>query len=225
MIASRSHNWLLCWLLCVTSLALPCAASSSGRFFVGDPTSHPVTKGVPPSAGSQAPLVAMTDSGGRTFNLASLRGKVVVLEWTNFECPYVTRHYASGSMQSTQRDAMAHGVVWVTIFSSAFGKQGYQDAHGADYFTAQKDVTPSAKVLDPTGMVGRAFGARTTPHMFVIGPRGDIVYAGAIDDQPHAVVALNTPTRNYVVEALAAQRQGRQPGVRTKAAYGCSIKY
>lgn len=224
---------------CFTGIALflipVYAVASSGRFSPGEPTSHPKTKGVPPVSGSHAPNVAMTDTSGATFLLSSLRGKVVVLEWTNFECPYVARHYASGTMpsgnmpsgnmQRVQREAMAGGVTWITILSSAPGKQGYLDARGADYFTAQKNSTPSAKVLDPTGAVGRAFGARTTPHMFVINARGTIVYAGAIDDQPRAVVPAGTPTRNYVLEALTAVARGQTPEVRATAAYGCSVKY
>lgn len=206
-------------------MMLPIATYASGRYNASEPTSHPVTKGVPPGPGAVAPNVAMTDTSGRTFNLASLRGKTVVLEWINFECPYVARHYASDNMQSVQRDAMGEGVVWMTIFSSAPGKQGHQDARGADFFTTQKNSKPSAKILDPSGVVGRAFGARTTPHMFVINPRGEIIYAGAIDDQPRAVVAASTPTRNYVLEALVAQRAGRTPNVRATAAYGCSVKY
>ena len=206
-------------------LATPFSADASGRFSATEPTSHPMTKGMPPGPGSAAPNITMTDSSGRSFPLSSLRGQVVVLEWTNFECPYVARHYSSGSMQSAQRQAMAAGVTWITILSSAPGKQGYLDGRGADYFTAQKNATPSAKVLDPTGAVGRTFGARTTPHMFVINSRGDIIYAGAIDDQPHAVVEAGTPTRNYVLEALSAVRLGRAPRVRSTAAYGCSIKY
>lgn len=201
------------------------AAHASGRFTSSEPTSHPRTKGVPPGPGARAPNLAMTDTTGRTFNMASLRGQTVVLEWTNFECPYVARHYDSGNMQRIQRDAMAQGVTWITILSSAPGKQGYLDARGATYFTAQKNSTPSVKVLDPSGAVARAFGARTTPHMFVINPRGDIAYAGAIDDQPRAVVAEGTPTRTYVLEALTALARGQTPRVRATAAYGCAIKY
>jgi peroxiredoxin len=211
----------VCILFSVPTLAL----TSSGRFSPSEPTSHPRTKGVPPGPGSAAPNVAMTDSAGRTFTLSALRGQVVVLEWTNFECPYVSRHYESGSMQAVQREAMSKGVTWITILSSAPGKQGYLDARGVDYFTARKNSTPSAKVLDPTGTIGRAFGARTTPHMFVISPRGEIVYAGAIDDQPRAIVAADTPTRNYVLEALDAQHHGRSPAIRATPAYGCSVKY
>jgi Redoxin len=206
-------------------VVVPMSVRATGRYMASEPTSHPVTKGVPPGPGSHAPNIAMTDTSGRTFNLTSLRGKTVVLEWTNFECPYVSRHYASGSMQQTQRQAISQDVVWMTVFSSAPGKQGYQDARGADYFTAQKNASPSAKILDPAGAVGRAFGARTTPHMFVIDARGVIIYAGAIDDQPRAVVAANTTPRNYVLEALAANARGQTPAVRATAAYGCSIKY
>lgn len=206
-------------------IAIPLGAYASGRYSPSEPTSHPKTKGVPPRPGSIAPNVVMTDTSGRTFTLSSLRGQLVVLEWVSFECPYVARHYDSGNMQSVQRAAMAQGVTWITVLSSAPGKQGYLDAANADYYTSQKNSAPSAKVLDPTGAVGRAFGARTTPHMFVIGPRGSIIYAGAIDDQPRVIVAEATPARNYVLEAISAQRQGRAPSVRATAAYGCSVKY
>jgi peroxiredoxin len=210
--------------LCASLLAAT-PTLASGIFSPTEPTSHPKTKGVPPRPGDVAPNTPMTDTSGRTFALSSLRGQVIVLEWTNFECPYVARHYTSGNMQSVQRQAMTQGVTWITVLSSAPGKQGYLDARGADYFTAQKNSTPSAKVLDPTGVVGRAFGARTTPHMFVIDPRGHIIYAGAIDDQPRAVVAEGTPTRNYVLEAITAHKARRTPAVRATAAYGCSVKY
>jgi peroxiredoxin len=224
--ADMKTKSLIALALIIASLATgPTAVSASGRFSPTEPTSHPKTKGLPPGPGSMAPNVVMTDTSGTSFTLSSLRGQVVVLEWTNFECPYVARHYSSGDMQTVQRTAMAQGIKWITILSSAPGKQGFLDARGADYFTAQKNSTPSAKVLDPTGAVGRAFGARTTPHMFVINPRGEIIYAGAIDDQPRAVVAAGTPTRNYVLEALAAHRSGHTPAVRATAAYGCSIKY
>jgi AhpC/TSA family len=140
-------------------------AHATGRYSATEPTSHPKTKGVPPTTGSTAPTIAMTDTAGQTFSLSNLRGRVVVLEWTNYECPYVSRHYASGNMQAVQRQAIASGATWITIFSSAPGKQGYLDARGADYFTAQKNASPSRKVLDPSGVVGRSFGARTTPHL------------------------------------------------------------
>ncbi len=221
----QDRRFLLAGFASAALVMLPLQAPAGGRYSSSEPTSHPMTKGVPPTAGSTAPNVIMTDTSGRSFNLSSLHGQVVVLEWTNFECPYVSRHYASGNMQSVQRAAMAQGVTWITILSSAPGKQGYLDARAADYFTAQKNAAPSAKVLDPTGIVGRAFGARTTPHMFVINPRGTIIYAGAIDDQPRALVAPGTVTRNYVLEALSAQSRGVTPAVRTTAAYGCSIKY
>jgi hypothetical protein len=210
----------------VTAISLPVMSPAcAGRYSPTEPTSHPITKGVPPVPGATAPNVTMTDTSGASFPLTSLRGSVVVLEWTSFECPYVARHYASGNMQHVQRIASGQGVTWITIFSSAPGRQGYVDARRADYFTAQKGAIPNYKILDPSGTIGRAFGARTTPHMFVINAHGIIVYAGAIDDQPRAVVAPGTPTRNYVLEALDALKQGRQPSVRATAAYGCSVKY
>lgn len=218
-------QWMAAFTVMSILLAAPINAHASGRFSPSEPTSHPKTKGVPPVPGAQAPNVQMTDTSGVTHTLSSLRGKVVILEWTNFECPYVARHYASGNMQRVQREAMGQDVTWITILSSAPGKQGYLDARGVDYFTAQKNSTPSLKILDPSGTAGRAFGARTTPHMFLISARGTIAYAGAIDDQPRAVVAPGTPTRNYVLEALASVKQGQMPAVRSTAAYGCSIKY
>jgi peroxiredoxin len=172
-----------------------------------------------------APSISMQDTTGRKFNLSAYRGKIIVLEWTNFECPYVARHYNSGSMQAVQASALKDGVVWLTIFSSAPGKQGYQDSRGADYFTAEKGSKPSAKVLDPTGVVGKAFGARTTPHMFVIDETGRIAYAGAIDDQPRAVLPAGSVPRNYVREAVTAVKNKQPPAIRATAAYGCSIKY
>lgn len=198
---------------------------AGGIFSPTEPNSHPKTKGVPPVPGALAPNIAMQDTTGRKFNLGAYRGKIVVLEWTNFECPYVARHYGSGSMQAVQAAALKDGVVWLTIFSSAPGKQGYQDARGADYFTAEKGAKPTAKVLDPTGVVGRAFGARTTPHMFVIDETGHIAYAGAIDDQPRAVLPAGAVARNYVREAITAVKSKQAPAIRATAAYGCSIKY
>lgn len=214
-------------LVCFTAVAaLPTLGMANGRYAPSETNSHPKTKGLAPSAGAQAPNVRMTTSSGEQFVLSNLRGKTVVLEWTNFECPYVARHYNSGNMQAVQRQAIAGGATWITILSSAQGKQGYLDARGVDYFTAQKNSAPTYKVLDPTGAVGRAFGARTTPHMFVINARGTIEYAGAIDDQPRAVIPDGAPpARNYVLEALGAVSRGQAPAVRTTSPYGCSVKY
>jgi hypothetical protein len=214
--------------LCAVALGVGISnnACASGRYTPTESTSHPKTKGIAPGAGAAAPSVTMTTSAGQNLRLASLRGKTVVLEWTNFECPYVARHYNSGNMQAVQRQAIAQGATWITVLSSAPGKQGYLDARGVDYFTAQKNSQPTYKVLDPTGTIGRAFGARTTPHMFVINPRGTIAYAGAIDDQPRAILPEGTPpARNYVLEALTAVGRGQMPAVRTTSPYGCSVKY
>jgi hypothetical protein len=200
-------------------------ARTQGIYSPTEPNSHPKTKGVPPVPGAMAPGISMQDTSGRKFSLSAYRGKIIVLEWTNFECPYVARHYNSGSMQAVQDAALKDGVVWLTIFSSAPGKQGYQDARGADFFTTEKRAKPTAKVLDPTGVVGKAFGARTTPHMFVIDEKGHIAYAGAIDDQPRAVLPAGAVPRNYVREALTAVKNKQAPAVKATAAYGCSIKY
>lgn len=221
----RSKSLLLSLGVCAALLLPAYGSQATGRFAPSEPNSHPKTKGVPPSPGQSAPNVVMTKTDGTTLTLSSLRGQNIVLEWVNFECPYVARHYNGGAMQRTQREAMGQGAVWITVLSSAPGQQGYLDGRGVDYFTAMKNSTPSAKILDPKGLVGRAFGARTTPHMFVINTSGTIAYAGAIDDQPRAVVPAGTPTRNYVLEAVSAIKQGKNPAVQATAAYGCSVKY
>lgn len=222
----QSLKSVLAFSIMAALLITPGTALTSGRYSPTEPTSHPKTKGLPPTAGAMAPNVRLTTSAGRTITLASLRGKNVVLEWTNFECPYVARHYDSGNMQAVQRQAIAAGATWITVLSSAPGKQGFLDARGVDYFTAQKNSVPTHKVLDPNGAVGQAFGARTTPHMFVINANGMIAYAGAIDDQPRAVIPEGTPpARNYVLEALGAINRGQTPAVRNTQPYGCSVKY
>jgi hypothetical protein len=198
----KRHTAIFCAGLSIATFfawTVPWQAAATGRYASTEPTSHPKTKGVPPGPGAHAPTLNMTDTAGQTFSLTNLRGRPLVLEWTNYECPYVSRHYGSGNMQAVQRQAMAGGATWITIFSSAPGKQGYLDARGADYFTTQKNATPSRKVLDPSGAVGRAFGARTTPHMFVIDERGTIIYAGP---PTHAVRPLRcAPQRPMAVQS------------------------
>jgi hypothetical protein len=175
--------------------------------------------------GQPAPAFSATDTAGRTVSLADLKGRIVVLEWTNHECPFVGRHYGSGHMQGMQAAATAEGVVWITVISSAPGEQGYVTAAEADRLTASRGAKPSDVVLDPEGVVGRAYGAKTTPHMYVIDPAGVLVYDGAIDDQPRNAGADPTQARNYVKEALAAVKEGKAPEITVTQPYGCSIKY
>jgi len=178
-----------------------------------------------PMIGLPAPAFTAVDSNGASRNLNEFKGKVVVLEWTNNECPYTRKHYDSGNMQKLQQEATATGVVWLSVISSAPGKQGYVRGAEANALTTSRGAHPSAVLLDPAGTVGRAYEAQTTPHMFVIDKMGVLRYMGAIDDKPTASPASLAGARNYVREALAAVVSGHTPQVTTSEPYGCSIKY
>jgi len=175
--------------------------------------------------GRPAPTFTATDSGGGQQTLAGYRGKTVILEWTNHECPYTVKHYATGNMQALQAAATGSGAVWLTVVSSRPGGQGYVEAAEADRLTASRNARPTAVVLDPNGQLGRMYDARTTPHMFIIDGTGTLVYMGAIDDRPTASHAGVKGARNYVREALDAIAAGRQIAVASTRPYGCSVKY
>lgn len=176
-------------------------------------------------AGQPAPQFTASASDGSTVGLAGLKGKTVVLEWTNDECPYTVKHYATGNMQALQREAAAGGAVWLTVASSAPGQQGHVDATRANRLTAERKAQPAKVLLDADGTLGRLYGAKSTPHMFVVAPDGTLAYQGAIDDQPGANPDTVKGARNYVREAIAAAQAGKPPAVATTRAYGCSIKY
>jgi peroxiredoxin len=178
-----------------------------------------------PTIGEPAPAFSAVDTTGKTRALSEFKGKIVVLEWTNDGCPYVKKHYGAGNMQKLQQDAAAGGVVWLSIISSAPGKQGFVDAAGANQLTSSRGATPSAVLLDPKGDVGRAYEAQTTPHMFVIDKAGTLRYMGAIDDQPTTEAASIPKARNYVREALAAVAAGGKVAEVATDPYGCSVKY
>jgi peroxiredoxin len=175
--------------------------------------------------GTPAPAFTATDSKGRQHSLVSYKGKTVVLEWTNHECPYTVKHYTTGNMQALQRSATETGIIWLTVVSSRPGTQGFVNALEADHLTDTRDAKPTAVLLDPEGNLGRLYGARTTPHMYVIDPAGTLVYMGAIDDQPTANPASVKGARNYVREALAALREGRPIAAASTRPYGCTVKY
>jgi peroxiredoxin len=134
--------------------------------------------------GNQAPDFHGTDSAGKTESLDQYRGKFVVLEWHNHDCPYTIKHYASGNMQSLQKQWTAKGVVWFTVISSAPGQQGYVDAKQENAYLRKMGAQPTAVILDPQGDIGHLYDAKTTPNMYVIDPSGKLIYAGAIDDHP-----------------------------------------
>ena len=175
--------------------------------------------------GEPAPLFTAPATNGTPVSLASYKGKIVVLEWTNHECPYVRKHYETGNMQALQREATGQGVVWLTLISSAKGEQGYVTAAQADDLTASRKAAPTAVLLDEPGVVGRMYGATNTPHMYVITKDGVLAYAGAIDDKPTTRRSDVESAQNYVRPALAAVAAGQPVKTPVTRAYGCTIKY
>ncbi len=172
-----------------------------------------------------APAFSVKDADGKTRSLSEFKGRTVVLEWVNEGCPYVKKHY-SGNMQALQRAAAADGVVWLSVVSSAPGEQGYfADGSAAKKWAATNKAAPSAILLDPEGKMGMAYGAKTTPHMYIIDKTGQLVYQGGIDDKPTNKVEDIKTAKNYVTAALADVKAGRKPAVAVSKPYGCSVKY
>src|SRR5262245_1757424 len=172
-----------------------------------------------------APEFSATDSYGQTRTLSAYKGKIVVLEWTNNGCPFVGKHYGSGNMQPLQKKYTAQGVVWLTVVSSAPGTQGYVTAEDANRDTERRGAAPTAVLLDPTGVLGHLYGAQATPHMYVIAPDGQLVYMGAIDDNPSADPSDIPSAKNYVAAAIEEVKAGQRVSVPATKAYGCSVKY
>jgi redoxin len=190
-----------------------------GDFLAEDPVLAQLAVGKP------VPDFRANDVNGRAVSLADFRGKTVVLEWNNPECPTVQKHYDSGNMQKTQAAAAADGAVWLTINSSAEGKQGYMTPAEAKAFVASQRSSRTAYLLDPKGEVGRSYGATATPHMYVINSSGTLVYNGGIDDKPSTDEADIEGARNHVLAALSELKAGRPVSVPTSRPYGCSVKY
>jgi hypothetical protein len=178
-----------------------------------------------PIPGQPAPAFQVKDAEGRPVSLAALHGKTVVLEWTNEGCPFVHHMYSSGVMQGLQKQAAAEGIVWLTVVSSAPGKQGYLTAADVGPWRARYGATPAHVLLDPAGALGHEYDARTTPDMFVIDPAGKLVYAGAIDDNPSTNPADAKRAKNYVTLALADLKAGKTVSPAVTKSYGCSVKY
>lgn len=177
------------------------------------------------TVGQPAPPFTLTDTSGRSVALPDLRGKTVVLEWVNPSCPFVRKHYDSANMQATQKGATARGVVWLAINSTHAAHDEYRTPAEMAAWTASQQAAPSATLLDADGKVGRAYGARTTPHLYVIDAKGTLVYAGGIDDKPSANPADVKTARNHVNAALADLQAGRPVAQAVTRPYGCSIKY
>jgi len=175
--------------------------------------------------GERAPDFTATDSNGKVHKLSEYAGKFVVLEWHNRGCPYTAKHYDSGNMQRLQREWTARGVIWLTVISSAPGKQGYITAPDENAFLKQANAAPTAVLLDPTGALGHLYDAKTTPQMFIISPKGILIYNGAIDDRATTDVSDINGAKNYVSVALGEALAGKPVSNPATRPYGCSVKY
>jgi peroxiredoxin len=175
--------------------------------------------------GQPAPAFQGAGIDGKPVSLADFRGKTVVIEWNNPHCPFVMKHYSSGNMQALQRKAAGTGVVWLTVNSTADSHSEYMPPARLASWMGEQKAAPTAVVMDPKGDIARAYGARVTPHMFVIDSNGKIAYAGAIDDKRSTNPADIKTSNNHVVAALTDLAAGRPVATTATTAYGCSIKY
>lgn len=175
--------------------------------------------------GDEAPAFSLPDANGQTRSLSDFEGQYVVLEWVNHGCPFVVKHYKSGNMQKLQEEFRAKGVKWVSICSSAPGKQGHMSGPDAAAATKKAGATPDAYLLDEDGKVGKLYGAKTTPEMFVIDPKGKVVYHGAIDSIKSTNPDDIAKADNYVSAALKQSMSGEPVVTKSTRPYGCSVKY
>jgi len=188
------------------------------------PAASPATPAAMPMAGQAAPAFTLVDAQGTQRSLPDFRGKIVVLEWTNEGCPYVKKHY-SGAMQALQREAGEDGVIWLSVISSAPGTQGYVEGDSARSWQTRMGANSTHLLLDPTGQVGKLYGAKTTPDMRIIDREGRLVYVGGIDDKPTNDVADLPGATNFVRAALDDVKAGRPVRTAFATPYGCSVKY
>ncbi|MEK6211693.1 MAG: thioredoxin family protein [Pseudomonadota bacterium] len=175
--------------------------------------------------GQAAPEFSLVDINGKVQKLSDYRGKYVVLEWFNSECPFVQKHYESGNMQALQARYTQKGVVWLGINSTSPRHSNYRDPARSQAILKEWKSAPTAFVLDPDGKVGKQYGARTTPHMYVIDPKGTLVYVGGIDDKPSISQRDIATAKNLVAAALDESLSGKPVGTPSAMPYGCSVKY
>ncbi|MBV8098302.1 MAG: thioredoxin family protein [Verrucomicrobia bacterium] len=175
--------------------------------------------------GQSAPNFSLPDTNGQTHQLSQYKGKWVVLEWYQPDCPFVRKHYGSGNTQALQKEFTAKGVVWLSIDSSAPGQEGNYPADKLNQIASTQGAARTALLLDPDGKVGHAYGAKTTPDMYIINPEGKLVYEGAIDSKPTTVVADLKTATNYVKVALDDSMTGKSVSQTVTRPYGCSVKY
>jgi peroxiredoxin len=175
--------------------------------------------------GQAAPAFSGVDSSGKTVSLADFKGRTVVLEWVNPSCPYVRKHYDSANMQATQKSATTQGAVWLSVNSTHPGHGEHRKPADMAAWTRQQGATPTHTLMDGSGAIGRAYGARTTPHLYIVDAQGKLAYAGGIDDKPSANPADVKTAKNFVTAALADLAAGRPVAQASTRAYGCSVKY
>lgn len=175
--------------------------------------------------GQPAPAFSAVDASGKPVSLADFKGKHVVLEWVNPGCPYVQKHYNSGNMPATQKEAMGKGVVWLAINSTEKGHRDYLEPAKLVAWKQGQKSTPSAVLMDEEGTVGRSYGARTTPHMYIVNPQGNLIYAGGIDSIPSARVDDIKTATNYVRQGVNEALAGKPLSAAVTQPYGCSVKY
>jgi peroxiredoxin len=175
--------------------------------------------------GKPADSFTLSDTKGKSHSLADFKGKYVVLEWYNSECPFVKKHYDSNNMQKLQKDYTDKGVVWLSINSSAEGKQGHFSPEEFNKLIKEKKSAPTALLLDHDGKVGKLYGAKTTPHIYIINPEGSVIYQGAIDSKSSADQADIASSENYVKTTLDAAMAGKKVETTSTKPYGCSVKY
>jgi peroxiredoxin len=177
------------------------------------------------TVGQAAPDFALTDVNGKTVKLSDFKGKNVVMEWHNPGCPFVQKHYNTNNMQTLQNKYDAKETVWLTVNSTETGHQDYMSNEKLNGYLTEKKAAPDAYMTDADGKVGKSYGAKTTPHMYVINPAGMVVYAGAIDDKAGTKAEEVKTAKNYVVTALDDLKAGKPVTNASTQPYGCSIKY
>ena len=215
-LTALAHRTRALWRTAAAALLLAGSGGSAVAAASADPE---------PQIGQSAPPFTALDSEGKTRRLSDFRGKTVVLEWTNADCPYTRKHYSSGNMQRLQSLALERGVVWLSVISSAPGKQGYLEGREADALSRSRHAVPSAVLLDPSGTLGRLYHAKTTPHMYVIDRNGVLQYMGGIDSIATAEVADIPKAEPYFKEAMLAVIDGQPVTHPVSTPYGCSVKY
>jgi peroxiredoxin len=210
----RIWQCLLATLLLISFAPLNVLAADSTT--IADPASL---------VGKPAPEFTLTDTNGKSHALKDYKGKFVVLEWVNFECPFVKKHYDAQNMQALQKAYTDKGVVWLSINSSSAGKQGNYPADKLNEMIKERKAAPTAYLVDAEGTVGRSYGAKTTPDMYVIDKNGVLIYAGAIDNQPTTDAADVKGAKNYIKTTLDQALAGKRTKLLSTKPYGCSVKY